>query len=286
MDYKKKLNELYREARSFVSQGKQDEAIAVLEKFIYTACVYWKEHQAPEKKTEMKARIIEWAAVTKIIQEKGISDDIRKKFTLKPQDITAFMAMDWEAEVFEKCKASVVRLSSGESVGTGFIISENGYLLTNEHVVANRNNLWMSFAGGDESYRVCIIVADKKRDVALCKFEHTDISVKFTSIPCIKDYSKMRQGDKIMIIGNAKGRGLAPVPGTIRYLSDEHIGDLVSTIPANGGDSGSPVLNRSGECIGIHKSSDIDAKGFAYATPMDEIEKLLKKWIESHKINL
>ena len=285
MDVNEKLKKLYRESRTYVSQGKRDETLAALETFVHTAYVHWKEHPPSDKKDEMKARINEWAIVVKKIRERGINEAVLKKFALKPEDSYVPVTADWEAEVFELRKSGVVKISTNESVGTGFIISENGYLLTNEHVVANRKSSWISFSDDDKSYRICIIAVDKKRDVALCHFEPSDILSNFAAIPCIKDYSMLRQGDKIMIIGNAKGRGLAPVPGTIRHLHDDS-GDLVSTIPSNRGDSGSPVFNRKGECIGIHKSSDKEAKDFAYAIPMNEVEKLLKKWIEAHKIIL
>jgi len=288
MDYREKLKDLYREARNFVDQGNRDAAFVALERFVRTAYTYWKEYPAPEEKAEMKSLINEWAAVAIDIKENGISDDVRKKFALKIKDIPQPPPpTDWEEEVFEKRKTGVVRISTDTgTAGTGFIISKSGYLLTNEHVIANSSGLCMSFIEEYKSYKMHKIDADKKWDIALCKFEPTDISSKFTYIPRIKDYSKMRPGANIMIIGNAKGRGLAPVPGTIRYLHDEYSGDLVSTVLSNGGDSGSPVFNRSGECIGIHKSSDKEAKGFAYATPMNKIEELLEKWKEAHKVEL
>jgi V8-like Glu-specific endopeptidase len=91
----------------------------------------------------------------------------------------------------------------------------------------------------------------------------------------------------MMIIGNALDFGLAPITGTIKFTKADHSGDLVYTAPTNNGDSGSPVLNRTGQLIGIHKSSTsakivgnmrIEAKGMSNATGADDILNLLSKW--------
>lgn len=205
----------------------------------------------------------------------------------------------WCAEVFEKNKSAVVEISvSGSGVGatgTGFIISKNGYILTNDHVVYDENSQGyyakakMSFAGDKKSYKLNILFSDKKSDVALCSFQPEEVG-EFTVIKRINDFSQVLQGADCLVIGNAFGMGLAPFTGVVRFTKNNS-GNLVYTAPSNPGDSGGPVLNRQGECIGINKSktlavNKVSADGYANATPMDKIEELLKKWCDSNGIIL
>lgn len=205
----------------------------------------------------------------------------------------------WCAEVFEKNKSAVVEISvssseSGAS-GTGFIISSNGYLITNDHVVYDEESQGyypkakMSFAGSKKSYKLNILFSDKKADVALCSFNPEEV-VEFGVIKRITDYSQVLQGADCLVIGNAFGMGLAPFTGVVRFTKNDS-GNLVYTAPSNPGDSGGPVLNRQGECIGINKSktlsvNHVSADGYANATPMDKIDELLKKWCDSNGIML
>jgi hypothetical protein len=205
----------------------------------------------------------------------------------------------WCAEVFEKNKNAVVEIhvsaTSSAATGTGFIISNNGYLLTNDHVVFNEQTggyypkVKMSFVGDKKSYSLTVLFSDKTADVALCRFDSNEIQGN-AAVKRISDYSHLLPGADCLVIGNACGLGLAPITGVVRYIKDED-GNLVYTALSNHGDSGAPVFNRQGECIGIHKSRttavDGDAViGFSNATPMDRIDELLFKWTSANDITL
>lgn len=205
----------------------------------------------------------------------------------------------WGADIFDSNKFAVVQISVVASMsissGTGFIISQNGYLLTNDHVVFDEQNgiyhnkLKMSLLGEKKKHSLSVLFSDKKADVALCKFDPSKVD-GFKSVKRIADYSKVKQGADCLVIGNAFGMGLAPCMGNIRFTKNDS-GNLVYTIPSNPGDSGGPVFNRSGECIGMNKSKTIavngtTAEGYANATPMDTIDELLQKWISGNDITL
>lgn len=206
---------------------------------------------------------------------------------------------DWVASLFEANRGAVVRITIAANgsltSGTGFIISPNGYLLTNDHVVfdeatgAYHSKVKMSFEGEKKSYKVDVLFSDKSADVALCSFKPAEVG-DFKVIKRISDYSKVRAGAECMVIGNMFGQGLSPCMGNIRYTKSAE-GNIVYTVPSNPGDSGGPVFIRSGECIGIHKSkttsvNSSSADGVANATPMDRIDALLKKWTECNDITL
>lgn len=206
---------------------------------------------------------------------------------------------DWGSEVFESNKSAVVEISVVGAArifnGTGFIISDKGYVLTNDHVVFDESNgvyhkkLKMSLAGEKKMHKLEVIISDKKSDVALCTFDAGEVE-NFSSVKCVKDYSKVKQGAECLVIGNAFGMGLAPCIGYIRFAKNDN-GNLVYTVPTNPGDSGGPVFNRAGECIGINKSktvavNNVAADGYANATPMDTVMQLLEKWTKLNQITL
>ncbi len=205
----------------------------------------------------------------------------------------------WCAEVFEKNKDAVVRISfAGRDMygsGTGFIISPNGYLLTNDHVVYNEQaeayhqRITMSRNGEKKKHKLEVLFSDQRLDIALCKFDPEE----FGDAVCVKrieNYASLKQGADCLIIGNAFGMGLAPFSGVVRFTKDDE-GNLVYTAPSNPGDSGGPVFNRKGECIGINKSRTVsfdsqEAEGYANATPMDSIDACLARWIKVNDIRL
>lgn len=205
----------------------------------------------------------------------------------------------WCADIFETYKKAVVEISVSASMheasGTGFVISDNGYLLTNDHVVFDEQSgvyyskVTMSLAGESKKYKVEVLFSDKKADVALCKFNPDEVE-GYSVVKRIADYSKMKQGADCLVIGNAFGMGLAPFTGIVRFTKNDS-GNLVYTAPSNPGDSGGPVFNRSGECIGINKSKTVAVNGtaaeaYANATPMDKIDELLQKWSKNNNILL
>lgn len=238
------------------------------------------------KKTFIEADKINPSSNDKEIDIAGLIDETAK-------------TQGWCADMFEKHKTAVVEITAGitgaGSKGTGVIISQNGYLLTNDHVVYDEDSqayyskAEMAFAGEKKSYKLNILFSDKKSDIALCSFDPESVR-KFSVIKRIADYSQVLQGADCLVIGNSFGMGLAPFTGVIRFTKN-NIGDLVYTAPSNPGDSGGPVLNRQGVCIGVNKSktltvNNVSADGYANATPMDEIDGLLKKWTKQSNILL
>lgn len=269
-----------------------------------------------------------WIAVSRDLYDKGITDFVLESFGLtSPQDTSDqakrkpeasspakaesgeidFAGLieetrgtqGWCAEVFERNKHAVVEISvigNGQRVsGTGFIISEKGYMLTNDHVVFDEANgvyfprISVKLQGEQKKIKAEVLFSDKKADVALCRFD-TDEVGGCIAVKRVADYSSILQGADCLVIGNAFGMGLAPFSGVVRFTEDGD-GNLVYTAPSNPGDSGAPVFNRKGECIGINKSKTVrvnekTADGIANATPMNTIDKLLAKWCEYSDIRL
>ncbi len=169
----------------------------------------------------------------------------------------------------------------------------------NAHVVVNAErdalcaNLSFSFVNDTTKHKMHVIEFSKEWDIALCRSEE-GLGDPITVIPRIKDYSQLEQGADVVVIGNAFSMGLAPFSGIVKFTHDEE-GNLVYTAPSNPGDSGGPVFNGQGECVGINKSitaavncggSPVMAQGLTNATPMDRIDEMLEKWCKKHDITL
>jgi serine protease Do len=149
------------------------------------------------------------------------------------------------------------------SGGTGFIIDTKGYLVTNAHVVAKATNIAVANKRGD--YVAKVVYMDTKKDLAILKID--DESFKpYASIPYAISRNAGQLADNIFTLGYPRnevvyGQG---------YLSARtgYNGDTLSCqidIAANHGNSGSPILNKNGEIIGVLNGRQTNTIGFAFA---------------------
>lgn len=301
--------------------AKQNEAMAAREYLITCMTIMldiYKRTNGVMERAKLYAHICNFKNMSATLFENGITADVKTWFGINEQEekakkkqtpssqidqIISDDSVDWAAEIFAKYSYSVVSISAKSngiiSNGTGFIISDKGYLLTNDHVVFDENNcnyykkITMQMYGKKTVIPIEVINSDKKSDVAFCKF---DVSQAGTVLPVkrIKDYSKLLQGAAVVVIGNGLSMGLAPFTGNVRLAHDD-CNNLITTAPSNHGDSGGPVFNRKGECVGINKSitvsvthgsSKVETHGITNATPMDKIDELLAKWCKQNSIEL
>lgn len=209
-------------------------------------------------------------------------------------DVPLLSGEDWQADLFEKYLPATVVIHADCSAGTGFFISSEGYLLTNHHVVYEGGSPCddISFVSGDEElYGAAELVdADKTLDVALLRIKKKT-KKPIPVIPLAASDFKIRVGSSCMIIGNAFDHGLAPVAGIVKFPDSHKGSELVYSALTNSGDSGSPLLNRRGECIAIHRARQEEgggskARGIAFATPVERIHALLREWSEKHGLKL
>ena len=196
------------------------------------------------------------------------------------------------ADVYELVSGSVVSIlteyqngagyyqqSTSSGAGSGVIISADGYIVTNNHVVENAVKITVALADGTE-YEAELIGTDDITDVALLKIEASDLSYAV-----IGSSSKLRIGDTANVIGNPLGRlsgtlTVGVISGLDRAItmSDGTTMTLIQMDAAvNPGNSGGGVFNSAGELIGVTvaKTSATEVEGLGFAIPIDNVLPIL-----------
>jgi serine protease Do len=139
----------------------------------------------------------------------------------------------------------------GSALGSGFVISEDGYVVTNNHVIENADEILIEFFDGKE-LPAEVVGTDPNTDIALLKVEYG------TPLPYVPfgESSEMRTGDWVMAMGNPLGQGFSVSAGIVSSVGRELSGaydDYIQTDAAiNRGNSGGPLFNLDGEVIGVN----------------------------------
>jgi len=196
------------------------------------------------------------------------------------------------ADVYRKCEASVVPLgfarkdpadpkTTHTEYGTGVIVHEAGYILTNAHILRHGGKGAAGIEGRDYPCRV--VAADETRDLAILK-----VAAGRPLTPIQLGHSRdLVVGEPIITIGNPFGVGLSVTSGVVAALNRSTKSDytffasMIQTNTAiNPGSSGGPLLNARGEMIGINTTSKTGANDFGYAIPVDRIREALPENLE------
>lgn len=163
------------------------------------------------------------------------------------------------------------------SLGSGFVIDTNGYILTNNHVVENPEKIRVSL--NNNEYEAKLIGRDPKTDLALIKI---DTDEQLTPLP-LGDSEKLKVGDWVVAIGSPYGLGntvtAGIVSGKFRHLGLGAYDDFIQTDASiNPGNSGGPLLNVKGEVVGINTAIFSRGRGnigIGFAIPINMAKVLL-----------
>ena len=195
-------------------------------------------------------------------------------------------------DIFEKSEESIVQVSvlRGESdggMGSGFVYSDEGYVITNQHVVQDAKRVMITFLDG-EAYIGNVIGTDRDLDIAVVKVEPTNTYLQPIKIG---DSSELKVGEKIAAIGNPFGLSGSMTSGIVsqmgRLLPQEtgySIPDVIQTDAAiNPGNSGGPLINMKGEVVGINtaiQSATGEFSGIGFAVPSNTVKKVVPVLIQ------
>ena len=210
------------------------------------------------------------------------------------------------AEVAEKVAESVVSIVTsikstsyfGQSydssaAGTGVIVTEDGYILTNKHVIDGANKISVVLDDGTTYEDVEVAAVDPLNDIAFLKIKDA------TGLKAAKlgDSKTISVGQQVVAIGNALGQYQNTVTsgiisGTGRSLTAtdstgsmaEQLSDMIQTDAAiNSGNSGGPLVNAAGEVIGINTATSSTAENVGFAIPISSVKGMLNQLIETGK---
>lgn len=174
-------------------------------------------------------------------------------------------------------------------LGSGVIITENGYILTNQHVVGDKySNCYITLSNG-EMFNGNVVWTDKNIDLAIVKISTSNL--KYMELG---DSDKIILAEEVYAIGNPIGfefqrtvtKGI--ISGINRTLKIEdtkesaYMEDLIQTdATINEGNSGGALINKNGELIGINTVKIADAEGIGFAVPINLVKPIIEKLVKN-----
>jgi serine protease Do len=210
------------------------------------------------------------------------------------------------ADVAAKVSSSVVSIvtsvkttnffgqsSNSSAAGTGIIVSSDGYILTNKHVISEASTVAVITDDGTTYEDVEIVATDPLNDVAFLKVK----DASNLSVATLGDSKTISVGQQVIAIGNALGEyqntvtsGIISGTGRSVTASDgtnyntETLTDMIQTDAAiNSGNSGGPLVNAAGEVIGINTATSTSAENMGFAIPISSVKGMLSQLLETGK---
>jgi len=181
------------------------------------------------------------------------------------------------------------RIEGGQpqDIGTGFVVAENGLIVTNRHVVENADASYKVVTKDDKEYEVIDISRDPSNDIAILKIDASDLKPVE-----LGESAELKVGQFVIAIGTALGEfrhtvttgvisglGRGITAGSVYEGHVERLDDVIQTDAAiNPGNSGGPLLNSSGKVIGVSVAVVQGAENIGFAIPIDIVKQGLEQF--------
>jgi len=170
------------------------------------------------------------------------------------------------------------------SLGSGFIISDEGYILTNNHVVANADEIKVRLSDGRE-FKGQVKGSDEKLDLALVKIDAKD----HLPVAPLGDSDAIEVGEWVLAIGNPFGLAETVTAGIVsakgRVIGSGPYDDFIQTDASiNPGNSGGPLFNARGEVVGINTAIVAGGQGIGFAIPVNMAKSVITQLRETGKV--
>src|SRR3954464_9694094 len=199
--------------------------------------------------------------------------------------------------VYEAAKDSVAYITTGVGTGSGFVISSDGYIVTNAHVVEGSNGQIKAKIGDGKALSAKLVGQDASTDLALLKVDATNLKPL-----ALGDSSSVQVGDPAYAIGNPFGLDRTLTTGVISALQREisspngfSIDDVLQTDAAiNPGNSGGPLFNAQGQVIGVNSqiestnsssSGQAGNVGIGFAIPSNTVKTVIEQLKATGKVS-
>ena len=213
-------------------------------------------------------------AVVNISSRRTAPTEERRSFRRRP---FPFGGEDPFQEFFDRFFGEQRRPRNRPSLGTGFIINTNGYIVTNNHVVEDADEITVTLASKEE-FDATLIGRDPKTDLALLR---VDSPLPLPTVP-FGDSKNLEVGEWVLAIGNPFGLGHTVTAGIVsakgRIIGAGPYDDFIQTDASiNPGNSGGPLFNMRGEVIGINTAIMRSGQGIGFAIPINMAKNVLSQ---------
>ena len=181
------------------------------------------------------------------------------------------------------------RESTQQSLGSGVIITKDGYIVTNNHVVDGADEVKVAFGEPRKEFEAKVVGRDEKADVALLKIDAAGLP----ALP-FGDSDQLEVGDTVLAIGNPFGIGMTVTHGIVSALGRGGLGieayeDFIQTdAPINPGNSGGALLDNDGRLIGINTailSRTGGSNGVGFAIPSNLVRSIVEQLVSTGQVN-
>lgn len=187
-------------------------------------------------------------------------------------------------DFFDKFFEGMPRQREQHSLGSGFIVSKDGTILTNSHVVSQSDEVQVELSDG-RKFKAEIMGMDERTDIAVIKIKGNG------ELPTVKlgNSDKMRSGDWVMAIGNPFGLEQTVTVGVVSAMGRiMHGGPLAKFIQTdasiNPGNSGGPLFNLKGEVIGINAMIYAGGQGIGFAIPINLAKNIMPQLLKTGRV--
>lgn len=179
--------------------------------------------------------------------------------------------------------------------GTGFVISKDGMIVTNKHVVEDESAIYSVILNNEKTYDLEVLARDTVTDFAICKIK----DLKEELIPLeLGDSDQLKLGQTVIAIGNAlaeyrntvtkgivSGIGRSISAGDYYSGTLEKLDNVIQTDTAiNSGNSGGPLLNLSGEVVGINTAMSSQGQNIGFAIPINSVKSIIDSVVSTGRI--
>jgi serine protease Do len=202
----------------------------------------------------------------------------------RPRMRSPFGQQDPFEEFFHNFFGNIPQEQKRRSLGSGFIVSDDGYILTNNHVVEKADEITVILLDKEE-FQAEVVGTDPKTDIALIKIK---AGRKLPSVP-LGDSEGLEIGQWVVAIGNPFGLGHTVTTGIVsakgRVIGSGPYDDFIQTDASiNPGNSGGPLFNLKGEVVGINTAIIQGGQGIGFATPIHLAKSVLGQLKEKGKV--
>lgn len=179
--------------------------------------------------------------------------------------------------------------STSSSAGTGIIVSKDGYIVTNKHVIKGADKIKAVLSDGTSYQNLSVVATDALNDIAFLKIK----DARDLKPAKLGDSKTIHVGQQVIAVGNALGQFQSSVTsGVISGIgrsisassgqSTETLSDMIQTDASiNPGNSGGPLVNAAGQVVGINTAVSANAQGIGFAIPVANIKGMLKSLLKT-----